>query len=203
VAFLSLAPTVVGELVPRLFVIVPADWSGRRAQVLRRPEADFALARAVRRGEALLGDVCSYLGVSFRGQLAYATRFGTAGPLVITPGDGLQSPRRKVGIAELARWATIDPGTAGSVERLKADAERLAATRPRAATLVLLESPATSSCIGILEPIFGAALLVPRVMRGRGGSPGAHLLRAAEQGAELDYVPASAIPPRGTIRSVA
>ena len=102
----------MGELVPRLFVIAPADCSGKRAQILGRPEADLALARALRRGEALLGDVCSFLGVSFRGQLAYAMRFGTAGPLVITPGDGLQSPRRKVGIAELARWAAIDPAVA-------------------------------------------------------------------------------------------
>ena len=171
--------------------------------MLRRPAADFALACAVRRGEALLGDVCSFVGVSFRGQLAYATRFGTAGPLVITPGDGLRSPHCKVGISDLARWAAIDPANAGSRERLTADAERLAATRPRAATLVLLESPAAPSCIDVLGPIFGAALLVPRAMLGRGGSRAALLLRAAQQGAELDYLPASEVPPRGAMRSVA
>ena len=193
----------MGELVPRLFIIAPGDCSGKRAQMLRRPAADFAQACAVRRGEALLGDVCSFVGVSFRGQLAYATRFGTAGPLVITPGDGLRSPHCKVGIADLARWAAIDPANAGSRERLTADAERLAATRPRAATLVLLESPAAPSCIDVLGPIFGAALLVPRAMLGRGGSRAALLLRAAQQGAELDYLPASEVPPRGAMRSVA
>jgi hypothetical protein len=207
VAFLSLHRAGVVDLVPRLFVLSPADCSGKRAQLLRRAEADFPLARALQRGAAPLGEVFSFLsGLYFRGKLAYATRFGTAGPLIITPADGLQSPQLRVGAADLARWAAtpIDLGNAAYRQSLTADAERLAASRPRAATVVLLGSLATPKYLGILAPIFGPALLVPREMLGRGDmSRGALLLRVARAGLELDYLPASAVPQRGRMRRVA
>jgi hypothetical protein len=193
--------------VPRLFLISPADCSGARARILRHPGAEFPLAQALRRGEAALGDVFSFLsGLYFRGKLTYAACFGTSRPLIITPADGLQAPDRRVGHDELARWAAtpIELGSAAYREALTRDAQRLAATRPARATVVLLGSLATPKYLAILQPIFGAALLVPRELIGRGDmSRGAILLRAVREQRELEYVPAAQLPVRRAARSAA
>jgi len=62
---------------PRIFLLSPATCSGRRAQVLRSPAAQFDLAVQVRSPEgAPLGEVFTFLsGLYFRGKLAYAQTF--------------------------------------------------------------------------------------------------------------------------------
>jgi hypothetical protein len=184
----------------RLFLLSPADCGAKRARILARPEASFPLARALQRGEAGLGDVFSFLsGLYFRGKLAYAQCFGNVAPLVITPADGLWHPQRRVDAARLARWAAtaIELTNQAYTAPLRADAERIAASMPSAATVVLLGSLATPKYLDILAPIFAERLLVPQPLIGLGDmSRGAVLLRAVRSGRELDYLAASALPRR-------
>ena len=90
-----------GAVRQTVFLLSPAHCGGRRAQLLLRPGASFALAEAVR-GGAPLGDVFSFLsGLYFRGKLAYARAFArhAAAPhavLVIAPGRGLVPPETVV-----------------------------------------------------------------------------------------------------------
>lgn len=185
---------------PRLFLLSPADCGAKRAQILTRPQASFPLAGALQRGEAPLGEAFSFLsGLYFRGKLAYAVCFGNVSPLVITPADGLWHPQRCIDAARLARWAAtaVDLANPAYTTPLRADAERIAAAMPRAASVVLLGSLATPKYLDVLAPIFAERLLVPRPLIGLGDmSRGATLLRAVRAGTELEYIPASELPRR-------
>jgi hypothetical protein len=185
---------------PRLFLISPADCGAKRARILARPDASFPLALQLQRGEATLGDVFSFLsGLYFRGKLTYAQCFGNVAPLVITPADGLWHPDRHIDAAQLARWAAtpIELNNPRYTGPLKADAERIAASMPSAATVVLLGSLATPKYLDVLAPPFTDRLLVPQALVGLGDmSRGAVLLRAVRAGRELEYVAASSLPRR-------
>src|SRR5512141_3232292 len=101
----------------RVFVLSPASCRGKRASLLLSPRARFPLAEAVRRGEAPLGDVFSFLsGLYFRGKLAYARTFArppesVPGILVVTPNEGLRPPTHPMGVDRLLSFAghDIDP----------------------------------------------------------------------------------------------
>src|SRR5678815_401338 len=79
----------------RIFFLSPALCSGRRAQILLRPDASFELATRLRQHGAALGEVFTFLsGLYFRGKQAYAARFarpprGLPGALVMTSSRGL------------------------------------------------------------------------------------------------------------------
>ena len=91
----------------RVFLLSPAHCGGERAGLLFRKNANFDLARRVRRPPGVpLGEVFSFLsGLYFRGKLAYAHAFasppaGLAGVYVITPNEGL---RRATGDGQTTR----------------------------------------------------------------------------------------------------
>lgn len=56
----------------RIFLLSPAWLGGRRTEMLLREEAGFDLAVRLRKGQATIGDVYSFIsGLYFRGKLAY------------------------------------------------------------------------------------------------------------------------------------
>jgi hypothetical protein len=192
----------------RIFLLSPANLAGKRAQILSR--GDFPLARALRSAQgAPLGDVFSFLsGLYFRGKLAYARAFArsaSAEPAnrqsvyVITAGAGLMSPDDLITGRQLRTFARVEVDEANLRYRqpLVRDAERLAASSDTSG-VILLGSIATAKYIGVLLEVFGERLFFPTAFIGRGDlSRGGLLLRCANEGAELAYVPAGAAERHG------
>jgi hypothetical protein len=182
----------------KLFVLSPARCDGRRAQMLLNPAADFPLALRLRAfGGAQIGDVFAFLsGLYFRGKLTYARAFASdvvAAPIrIMTTNRGLLSPDAPVGPRDLVDFACVDLSTAGDEFQapLLRDAAQLAADAPRDALVVLLGSIATNKYVTPLTQIFGERLVFPIEFVGRGDmSRGGLMLRHAEEGRELEYVP--------------
>jgi hypothetical protein len=183
----------------RYFLLSPADCSGIRAGMLRRPEAEFDLARRVRSDGAPLAEVFSFLsGLYFRGKIQYARRFARPakthpGVLVITAGFGLVPAETNVRLAELDAFAGVsislkNPGYRLPLER---DARALADRLSPASQVVLLGSLATGKYLEVLAPILGSRLLYPPDFLGRGDmSRGSLLLRCVREQRELSYAAA-------------
>ena len=192
---------------PRIFLLSPARCDGRRAKALLNPAAEFPLAVQLRSAEgATLGDVFSFLsGLYFRGKLTYARAFASMGTTtgaltevrIITTNRGLLTPDVRVSPKDLDDFACVDLGDAGeSFEQpLVQDATTLAHTLGDGAVAILLGSIATNKYVGPLGRVFGERLLFPREFIGRGDmSRGGLLLRHADAGQELEYIPvASAV----------
>lgn len=183
---------------PRIFLLSPADCSGKRARLLQNPFAEFELARKLQSSEgAPLGDVFTFTSsLYFRGKLAYARAFaraprGQAGVLVITPGDGLSTPESSIRLEDLRRYARIpvDPDEKRYREPLLGDVRALAARAPDC-EVVLLGSIASGKYTELLTAVLGPRLLFPEDFVGRGDmSRGGLLLRCAGEGRELRYLP--------------
>lgn len=180
----------------RVFLLSPARSNGQRAQMLRRPEARFELARQAQIGDAELGDVFSFCsGLYFRGKLTYAKRFahpptGLAGVQIITPSRGLLTPETRIHIADLEEFSTTEVSRTEPrfVEPMQAAARRIVAAG--VPEVVLLGSIATDKYVETLLPVFGDGLLFPSEFVGRGDmSRGGLLLRSAASGEELTYEP--------------
>lgn len=179
----------------RVFLLSPAHCAGKRAGILCRDAADFALARQVRTATgAPLGEVFSFMsGLYFRGKLAYARAFAAqpSHALIITPTDGLLEPDTPIATADLARYAAVAVDEDEPRYRLPLvrAARRLARTLSDDVEVVLLGSIATRKYLHVLQPIFGARLCVPRDFIGRGDmSRGALLLHAVRASRELEYL---------------
>jgi hypothetical protein len=181
--------------VNRIFLLSPAKSSGRRAQLLTRPQANFELARQVQIGAATLGEVFAFCsGLYFRGKLTYARRFarpppGVTGIHVITPSRGLLSPDCQIGMDDLREFSDVDVDAAepAFTSPLQSSAKTLADI---ACEVVLLGSIATGKYVEVLLPIFGERLVFPSEFVGRGDmSRGGLLLRCAVHAGELDYIP--------------
>jgi hypothetical protein len=183
----------------RIFLLSPAHSGGERAKMLLSDRAEFDLALTLRQGRAPLGEVYAFLsGLYFRGKLAYSKVFatpppGTSGSLVITPGRGLVPPETPITIDELRAMAAVRIDLDEPLYR--APLERDARTLDRAAgpecRYVLLGSLATSKYTEPLLKVFGERLLFPAEFVGRGDmSRGGLMLRCADEGRELNYVPA-------------
>lgn len=166
------------------------------------PRADFIVAQRVRSDEgAPLGEVFSFLsGLYFRGKLNYARAFENPPPRrasgvhIITPTDGLCSPGAMVTLKDLQRFAAVPIDADESRYRypLEVDAKRLAEKIGPRCEVILLGSVATRKYIDVLEPIFGKKLLFPREFLGHGDmARGGMLLKRAESGVELTYIPVS------------
>src|SRR5204862_56733 len=85
---------------------------------------------------------------------------------------------------------TVDVESTAFVRPLRRDALLIDALCGRDARIVLLGSIATGKYIHTLLEVFGARLVFPAAFVGRGDmSRGGLLLRAANSGDELDYVP--------------
>lgn len=157
-------------------------------------------------GGAPLGVVFSFLsGLYFRGKLEYATRFarppaGMDGVQVITPSRGLVSARLPVTLEVLREFADvpIDPGNEEYRLPLERACRALERTAPDA-RFVLLGSVATGKYVDILSAVFGERLWFPQAFVGRGDmSRGGLLLRSADLGRELEYVPIDGAVRRGS-----
>lgn len=182
----------------RIFLLSPANCSGKRASYLLRKDGRSPLAQRLRSGEgATLGEVFTFMsGLYFRGKLAYAAAFASAprggpGALVIVPGQGLRSPDTVIDHAALRAIARIpvDPADRRYLRPLVRDAEMLAGELPDGAPAILLGSIATAKYLQPLTSALGPRLRVPQEFIGRGDmSRGALMLRCAAQGAELTYV---------------
>jgi hypothetical protein len=183
----------------KVFLLSPARCDGRRASALLNPAADFPLAQQLRRREgAPLGDVFAFLsGLYFRGKLAYARAFADGAQSsirIITTNRGLLHPDDRVCPADLEAFSCVDlsAGWAAFEEPLLRDARRLDSELPRPAQVVLLGSIASDKYVRPLTSVFGERLVFPVEFVGRGDmSRGGLMVRQAQSGQELSYVPVS------------
>ncbi len=187
---------MLSSRVPRIFLLSPANCAGKRAQMLLNGTARFALAQRLRAGEPVtFGEVCAFLSsLYFRGKLAYARAFATAGAWVITSHRGLIPVQTVVDMDELRRFAEvpIDLAEPRYTEPLAETARGIWRRSGQNAEVVLLGSIATGKYIDCLLPVFGDALRFPAEFVGRGDmSRGGLLLRCAAAGQELEYIPVS------------
>jgi len=193
----------------RIFLLSPASCGGKRAALLFNERAEFTVAQRVRSEEgAPLGEVFSFLsGLYFRGKLNYARAFENppprraAGVHIITPTDGLCTPGSVVTLRDLERFAAVPIDADESRYRypLEVDARRLAEKIGSQCDVVLLGSVATGKYVDVLEPIFGNRLLFPKEFLGHGDmARGGMLLKRAESGIELTYIPVSSPARLGT-----
>ena len=188
----------------RIFLLSPADSSGKRARLLE--DSDVDLARRLRaRSGAPLGEVFSFVSsLYFRGKLAYGRAFarppaGVAGVHVITPCDGLLPPETEVRLADLRRFAgvPIDPDEGRYRRPLLRDLAALAAASP-SAEVVLLGSIASAKYVDLLRSVLAGRLLFPVEFVGRGDmSRGGLMLRCVASAEELRYLPIDGAVRRG------
>jgi hypothetical protein len=181
----------------RIFLLSPANASGKRAKMLLRAGATFELAQRLQGHGLTLGEAFAFIsGLYFRGKLAYATAFaapprGVAGVLVITACGGLVSPERAMTREELCAIsaAQVEADEPRYRLPLEHDARCLAAQIGAQCEVVLLGSIATPKYVEPLLGIFGARLKFPEEFAGRGDmSRGGLMLRCVRQGRELNYV---------------
>jgi hypothetical protein len=190
----------------RIFLLSPADCSGKRARLLQAPDADHDVARRLRGDGAPLGEIFSFVSsLYFRGKLAYARAFarpprGLAGVHVITPCDGLSRPEALLHLEDLRRYAgvPVDPDEERYRQPLLRDLGALAPAWGQA-EVVLLGSIASGKYTEPLAAILGARLSFPADFVGRGDmSRGGLMLRCVREGRELRYVPLLGAERRGT-----
>jgi hypothetical protein len=163
--------------------------------------AGFPLAMQLRSpAGAPLGEVFSFSSsLYFRGKLTYARAFARppaslCSAFVITPCEGLRDPAETVTLDRLRRYADV-PVKANEpryLEPLLRDAAALEHLAGAGCRFVLLGSVASNRYAEPLLGVFGDRLLFPSTFVGRGDmSRGGLLLRAVDQGRELDYVAVS------------
>lgn len=179
-----------------IFLLSPANLSGKRGQLLSRGDSRSQMAIRLRDGGAPLGDVFSFISaLYFRGKLAYARAFArppraVPGVMIITASHGLMTPDALVRMEDLRIMAAspIHEDEVHYRQPLERDALRLAAGL-RHCDVVLLGSIATPKYIEPLLGIFGARLMFPEEFAGRGDmSRGGLMLRATRDRAPLTYV---------------
>lgn len=197
---------------PRIFLLSPANCGGRRARMVLSPRAGFALARQLRSDAgAPLGDVFTFMsGLYFRGKIAYARAFArppdddggvVPGIFVITPTGGLRAADTPVTLAAIEAFGRVDIDAANPLYRvpLETSAQALATAVGPDCGVVLLGSIASPKYVDVLQAIFGERLLFPADFVGRGDmSRGGLMLRAADSGEELRYIPVSGAVRHGT-----
>jgi hypothetical protein len=182
----------------RVFLLSPADCSGRRAQFLQRPTALHDVGRRLHGEEgAPLGEVFAFVSsLYFRGKLAYARAFarppgGQAGVHVITPCDGLRGPESLLRPRDLLRYARVDVD-ADEARYRRPLLRHLRALAPAwaDAEVVLLGSIASAKYVDVLTSVLGERIFFPSDFVGRGDmSRGGLMLRCVQEGRELAYAP--------------
>jgi hypothetical protein len=188
----------------RVFLLSPANCSGRRAQILLSERAAFDLAVRLRSREGVaLGEAFAFIsGLYFKGKVAYALEFARppepglplagSGALVITPNAGLRAAETRVSVEALRRFATVDIAANDPKYRkpLLSSARTLADEIGPECEVVLLGSIASAKYVEVLLEVFGDRLLFPTEFVGRGDmSRGGLLLRCVRSGEELTYAP--------------
>jgi hypothetical protein len=200
-------PRPYAQLLPRVFLLSPANASAIRGRLLLNQNSEFELARRIRRQGVPLGELFSFISsLYFRGKLAYAKAFSNSPPgfsstLVMTSSRGLLPPETVVTLDDLVEMSSvpIDPDDARYREPLCRDARALARALPARSQVVLLGSIASRKYIEPLLESFGADLLFPQTFVGRGDmSRGGLMLRCVQERLELDYVPVVSAVRRGS-----
>ncbi|HEY6555299.1 MAG TPA: hypothetical protein VI669_18220 [Vicinamibacteria bacterium] len=201
---MTLAEPAAGPF--RVFLLSPADCSGKRAILLQRPNPNHDVGRKLQDPEgAPLGEVFSFVSsLYFRGKLAYARAFarpprGAAGVHVISPCDGLVAPESPLRPADLRRYARVDIDADEGRYRspLLRDLHALAPLW-HGAEVVLLGSIASPKYVDPLTSVLGARLFFPSDFVGRGDmSRGGLMLRCVQEQRELAYVPLVGAPRHG------
>jgi hypothetical protein len=182
----------------QIFLLSPANCSGKRAQLLVTEQSKFALAQRLRTPEGIsLGEAFSFIsGLYFRGKLSYAKAFerppaGVPGSLVITAGRGLVSPDTTIRLADIQEFASvpIEPDNKRYREPLSDSLLDLHQQLTDEDRVVLLGSIATDKYCSILLEALGDQLVFPSEFIGRGDmSRGGLMLRCVDQVCELNYV---------------
>ena len=187
----------------RVFLLSPANCSGRRAQQTLAPQAQSSLALRLRgTGGVPIGELFAFMsGLYFRGKLTYAQRFAAppdgasaivgTGVQVITPNAGLRGPDTPVTAAAIRAFAAaaVDPSNE-SYRRPLEQSARMLLDEIGDCEVVLLGSIASPKYVDVLMGIFGSRLCFPVDFVGRGDmSRGGLLLRQAAAGVELEYAP--------------
>jgi len=181
-----------------IFLLSPANCSGKRAGYLLNGRSSTPLAARLRSGTgAPIGEVFTFMSaLYFRGKLAYAAAFakppaGWDGVQVIVPGRGLCPASMTITLADLQEIATVDVDIEDRryTRPLKRDAGRLAKQLGATDSVVLLGSVATPKYIEPLRDSLGTRLHYPEAFVGLGDmSRGSLMLRCAAEGRELTYV---------------
>src|SRR5437868_11877516 len=97
----------------QVFILSPANCSGKRAGILMRPQAEFDLAVRLRTTGAPIAEIFSFMsGLYFRGKVAYARAFASppaavTGVHVIVPGLGMLPPDHVVDLPSLREIAQV------------------------------------------------------------------------------------------------
>ena len=181
----------------RIFLLSPANCTGKRAGWLLRKDGGSPLALRLRSEGAPIGEIFTFMsGLYFRGKLAYSRAFadpqtGYAGILVIVPGLGLRPADMKIDLAGLRAIARVrvDLDDRRYVGPLRRDAAQLAEHLDSSDTVVLLGSIATPKYVEPLKELLGPRLRFPEEFIGRGDmSRGSLMLRCAAERRELTYV---------------
>jgi hypothetical protein len=198
--------TEAGKSKRRIFLLSPANLSGRRARYLLSPRSKFELAMKVGGEGAPLGEVFSFVsGLYFRGKLAYARAFAAeefeTSVHVITAARGLMSPLARIVRDDLRAMADVkihheNPSYRSPLVR---DAAKLAAELDEHDEVVLLGSIATPKYLEPLSEVLGERLRVPAEFIGRGDmSRGSLMLRAVRELKQLEYVAATLVAVKTT-----
>jgi hypothetical protein len=184
-----------------LFLLSPANLSGKRGKQLLAPDAGFELARRLRSPEgAPLDEVFSFVSsLYFRGKVSYARAFGTELPpaLVITAGGGLCLPDERVTLSRLRDWANVsvqydNPHFTAPLLR---HATELLQRVGQSTRFVLLGSVASRKYVVPLLDVLGDRLFFPTSFASLGDmSRGSMMLRAVRDRRELAYQPLGASP---------
>ena len=184
---------------PRIFLLSPAHCGGKRASFIFNDAAEFDLARRLRRGPGVpIGEVFSFLsGLYFRGKLAYARAFAMPPPelhpaYAITSNRGLLPVHTPLSVDDLRAFGDVDiaPGDHRYRKPLERDARAVSVCAPDDCQIVLLGSVATGKYVDVLLEVFGDRLHFPSEFVGRGDmSRGGLMLRCAQAGTELSYIP--------------
>ena len=182
-----------------VFLLSPANLSGKRGQMVMNPDAGFALARALRSEEgAPLAAVFSFVsGLYFRGKLSYARAFGRVAAglgsaYVMVAGGGLCPPDEAITLSRLRDWQKVSVSERNPhfTAPLLRHASLLLDRHDPATRFVLLGSVASNKYVAPLLEVFSERLFFPVDFAGMGDmSRGALMLRAARDGQELAYAP--------------
>lgn len=195
-----------GDTTENIFLLSPANASGRRAKMLLNGTGNFELARRLHAEGALLGELFSFMSsLYFRGKLTYARTFSRSETefskvFIITPSRGLLSPSTLITRDDLLEMTATNVDAENPRYRIPLElaARALQEKFGVQANVVLLGSIASPKYVEPLQQIFGERLLFPAEFVGRGDmSRGGLLLRHAEQGSELRYIPVCSAILRG------
>ncbi len=125
---------------------------------------------------------------------------GVAPAYVITSSRGLVESDAVITAKDLHEFSTVPIGSASGhyIDALTRTAQELASSIGKRTHVILLGSIATGKYLDVLRQVFGARLRFPLAFIGRGDmSRGGLMLRCAESGEELEYIPVEGQVRRG------